>query len=49
LAVKPFERWLPSQNGFVPEPPQRQSAMFSPLNVYGFPSQSVSVTVPVTK
>lgn len=31
LLAKPFSRWLLSQNGFLFEPPQRQSEMRSPL------------------
>ena len=33
VAANPFSRCVPSQNGLVCEPPQRQSAIFSPSTV----------------
>src|SRR5215212_10798722 len=49
-ASKPIFECVPSQNGFVVEPPQRQSTMLSPISPrsYSVPSASITVTGPVT-
>src|SRR3954453_15579143 len=39
--------WVPSQNGFIAEPPQRQSAAF--FTSTGLPCASVRVTSPSTR
>lgn len=49
-ASKPIFECVPSQNGLVVEPPQRQSATVSPLSErsYSVPSASITFTGPVT-
>ena len=49
-ASNPIFEWVPSQNGFVVDPPQRQSAMDSPLSPmsYSLPPASIRRTGPVT-
>ena len=35
MPSNPFVSWLPSQNGFVLDPPQRQSSYVSPVSPNG--------------
>jgi len=46
---KPMRACVPSQYGLIDEPPQRQSATFSPSIAKRFPSTSTMVTGPVTR
>src|SRR5829696_2058754 len=48
-AAKPILEWVPSQNGLLVEPPQRQSTMVERSIRYSDPSASSTVTGPFTR